>query len=143
MDNADSFLEGNQPQHPVSNYGDDELFSGNYITGNNSIEQKKTIGDIVYHLNPLDLFKDHFMDVVNADSNKTKCNVFMIGYNCDKGVRSSGGRSGSEKGPESLRKMLYSYEGSTLKDNNISLFDLGDFDSYLLPENGVAEKQLL
>ena len=47
------------------------------------------------------------MEVVNAESNQAKINVFIIGYNCDKGVRAKGGRSGSETGPECLRKMLY------------------------------------
>jgi len=71
------------------------------------MEVVKTIGDIVYHLSPEDLFGEHFMDVVNADSNQAKFNVFIIGHNCDKGVRARGGRSGSETGPECLRKMFY------------------------------------
>ena len=91
----------------AQNFGDDELFSGKYMTGNNSTEVNRTIGDIVYYLNPLDLFTEHFLNVVNNQSKSTKFNIFIIGYNCDKGVRASGGRSGSEKGPESLRKMLY------------------------------------
>jgi arginase family enzyme len=93
----------------------------------------KTIGDIVYYLSPEDLFKEHFIQVVNADSNSAKANVFIIGYNCDKGVRAKGGRSGSETGPECLRKILYTQEGDILKQNNVSLFDLGDFNHYLLP----------
>ena len=93
----------------------------------------KTIGDIVYYLSPEDLFKEHFIQVVNADSNSAKANVFIIGYNCDKGVRAKGGRSGSETGPECLRKILYTQEGDILEQNNVSLFDLGDFNHYLLP----------
>ena len=73
------------------------------------------------------------MEVVNAQSNLAIFNIFIIGYNCDKGVRAKGGRSGSETGPECLRKMLYTQEGDILKQNNVSLFDLGDFNHYLLP----------
>jgi hypothetical protein len=49
---------------------DDELFSGKSTGGiNQQIEVVKTIGDIVYHLHAEDLFKEHFMEVVNAESN--------------------------------------------------------------------------
>lgn len=47
------------------------------------------------------------MEVVNTNSNQTNFNVFLIGHNCDKGVKAKGGRSGSETGPEFFRKMFF------------------------------------
>ena len=51
-----------------------------------------------------ELVSKHFMSVLN--NNEVHLNIFIVGYECDNGVRACGGRSGTELGPSVFRKLL-------------------------------------
>jgi len=59
----------------------------------------------------------------------------MIGYRQDHGIRECCGRSGSELGALTFREMFFEVQSdlaSTLKNQNIKVYDLGDFNKYIL-----------
>ena len=53
-----------------------------------------------------DLISDHFKKVLENTKSDVHLNVFIIGYECDQGVRACGGRSGTELGPSVFRNLL-------------------------------------
>ena len=100
----------------------------------NSIKQIH-IQDIIIPLKIKDLFDEYFTSILNQNANQIKLNVFIMGYKCDQGIRACGGRSGAELGAEVFRDIFFKSQSdlaSKLKDNNIKIYDLGNFFRYEL-----------
>jgi len=90
-------------------------------------------------MKPEELFSDHFRDILKANDNQIAMNVFLVGYQCDQGVRACGGRSGSEQGPNSFREILDTNKdlhlheiSEQLKQNRVNIYDLGNISKYQL-----------
>ena len=54
-----------------------------------------------------DLYDEYFLEILNKNENLIKLNIFIIGYQCDQGVRACGGRSGSELGADNFRELMH------------------------------------
>ena len=121
--NSDEFLES-----PVK-----DTFDEDFISGIQSNETKKTLQDVVVPLRPADLFDPHFKSILEQNKG-INLNIFILGYKCDQGIRSCGGRSGAERGPDRFRKMLYLNENNELcklsKEKGVCIYDLGDICKY-------------
>lgn len=59
-----------------------------------------------------DLYDEYFLELLNKNENLIKLNIFIIGYQCDQGVRACGGRSGSELGPDIFRELMHCQESA-------------------------------
>lgn len=63
-----------------------------------------------------ELLSDHFKVVLENTKNDVHLNIFLIGYQCDQGVRACGGRSGTETGPAVFRNLLQEENQKTFDD---------------------------
>lgn len=86
-----------------------------------------------------DIFSDHFREVMKQNEDQIKLNIFLIGYQCDQGVRACGGRSGAELGPDNFREMMQGDQeknlidlAQKLKQNKMNIYDLGNITKYQL-----------
>lgn len=86
-----------------------------------------------------DLISDHFMTVIENTKNDVMLNIFIVGYECDQGVRACGGRSGTELGPTVFRKLLqeenqqsFDELAKQLKKHQTVIYDLGNVRKYQL-----------
>ena len=84
-----------------------------------------------------DLVSDHFRSVLENTKNDVMLNIFIVGYECDQGVRACGGRSGTELGPTVFRKLLqeenqHAFDdlAKQLKKHQVVIYDLGNVRKY-------------
>jgi arginase family enzyme len=86
-----------------------------------------------------ELVSDHFKEVLQNNKSEVNLNIFILGYECDQGVRACGGRSGTELGPSVFRNLLQEENQKSfddlakqLKKNGTVLYDLGDVKKFQL-----------
>lgn len=97
-----------------------------------------------------DLISDHFMTVIENTKNDVMLNIFIVGYECDQGVRACGGRSGTELGPTVFRKLLQEENQQSfddlakqLKKHQTVIYDLGNVRKYQLSKFAKAASSTL
>ena len=95
-----------------------------------------------------DIFSDHFQEVMKQNEQQIKLNIFLIGYQCDQGVRACGGRSGAELGPDNFRGMMQDNKEKILvdlalrlKENKMNIYDLGNITKYQLSKYLKKQKE--
>lgn len=100
---------------------------------------QRLLHNMIVPLRIEELVSKHFMTVLNNNKNDVLLNIFIIGYECDNGVRACGGRSGTELGPSVFRKLLQEENQKAfddlarqLKKNQAVIYDLGDVKKYQL-----------
>lgn len=98
---------------------------------------KQSLADTIVPLRVEDVFSEHFSQVMKQNESQIKLNIFLIGYQCDQGVRVCGGRSGTDLGPDNFREMLQGNQeknlvevAAKLKEQSMTVYDLGNITKY-------------
>lgn len=121
---------------------DDDMLMGAKMQ-NETTEKLKTLQpqhllyNMIVPLKFEDLVSDHFRSVLENTKNDVMLNIFIVGYECDQGVRACGGRSGTELGPTVFRKLLqeenqHAFDdlAKQLKKHQVVIYDLGNVRKY-------------